>query len=80
MLLLYLFVTLSYFVFLLSKIVEDKKSSLKDPIHIKIAILASIFWPVVIPLSLLELKAKNKAVVTLPNTKSKNISSSHARV
>ncbi|WP_036485678.1 hypothetical protein [Myxosarcina sp. GI1] len=58
MLPLYLFGACSYFSFLLVLIVEDKESSLKDPIHLTVALLASIFWFIVIPRSLLELKAK----------------------
>lgn len=72
MLFTYLLVGCSYFVFLILLIAKDKESSLKDPIHLKIAILASTFWPIVMPLSMLELqakaikKAKDEAFAAMP--------------
>lgn len=56
----YLLVGSSYFIFLILLIAKDKESSLKESIHLKVAIIASIFWPLVMPLSILELKAKAK--------------------
>lgn len=69
MLSIYLFIACSYFSFLILLIVRDRESSLKDSIHLKVAIIASIFWPVVIPVSLLELKLKSKVKPDANNAK-----------
>ncbi len=62
LLLLYLFIACGYFSILILLIVKDRESSFKNPIHLQIALLASLLWPIVIPLSLLELRLKaNKA-------------------
>ncbi|WP_036476604.1 hypothetical protein [Myxosarcina sp. GI1] len=58
MLFTYLSISGGYFLVLLLAIVADKEASINDLIHFKAAFTAALFWPIVMPVSLLELKAK----------------------
>ena len=71
MLFLYLFIACSYFCLLLFLIVRDKESSLQNPFHLTVAIVASILWIIIIPISLWELTLK-----FFKNIRSRNINDS----
>ena len=58
---LYLSGTIAYGLFLLLSKFNDRKCSKTDPISWLVIAIASSFWIIVIPISLLEIKSKSKA-------------------
>lgn len=55
----------AYCVFLLCKMFGDQESSKTDPTSWMVIAIASVFWVIVIPLSILEIQTKNKAKARL---------------
>lgn len=57
----------AYCVFLLYKMFGDRECDKTDLVSWMVIAIASVFWVIVIPLSILEIRAKNKAKARLDN-------------
>ena len=64
----------AYSIFLISKMFQDRECSKTDPLSWLIIATASLLWILVIPISLLEIKAKAQAKAEAENRIEDNIS------